>query len=358
MKTESRTSSNRWTAERANAWFSALPWPVGCNFIPSNAVNQLEMWQANSFDAALIQKELALAAGIGMNTVRVYLHDLAYEQDSDGFLERVNRYLEIASGLGIRTTFVLFDDCWLPNPAIGPQPAPVPGIHNSGWVQSPGLKAASSQKERPRLENYVRTVISAFARDRRVLMWDVYNEIGNIFLLTLARPWYAKWLPLIVKFIRFQTLLPATMKLCYDAFSWTRDIGPDQPLTAGVYFPNRRLNPRLIELSDVITFHNYENADSLQRQIQELKIYGRPLICTEYMARTSGSSIQTHLPIFKRENVGCYNWGLVNGKTQTIYSWDDPGGADRTGIWFHDLFHGDGRPYSDSEIHTLRELTR
>ncbi len=347
----------RWPADRANAWYASLPWIVGCNFIPSSAINQLEMWQAETFDPVTIQTELTLARGLGMNAVRVYLHDLAFAADPRGFLDRVAKFLHIASSLDLKTLFVLFDDCWLPSPTSGPQPSPVPGVHNSGWVQSPGIKAATSPSERPRLARYVRSVLEAFGRDKRVMMWDIYNELGNIFLLTLPRPWYIKWPLLLAQFPRFELFLPATMPLCLDAFAWARDAAPEQPLTSSVYFPNPRLNSRLLELSDVITFHNYQDAESLKRQLKNLRETGRPLICTEWLARTASSRVETHLPIFQRERVGCFNWGLVRGKTQTIYSWDDPGGADRNGVWFHDLLHEDGRPYSESEAETFRLLT-
>lgn len=346
----------RWPAEKANAWYADLPWIVGCNFIPSNAINQLEMWQADTFDPGTIQRELGFARDLGMNAVRVYLHDLAFASDPNGFLDRMEKFLQIASSLGIRTLFVIFDDCWLPGPAPGRQPAPIPGVHNSGWVQSPGVKAAAALSERPRLERYVRSVLAAFGKDQRVLMWDIYNELGNIFLLTLRRPWYVKWPLLLAQFPRFELFLPAAMSLCVDAFGWARDAAPDQPLTTSVYFPNPRLNRQLLLLSDVITFHNYEKAESLEKQIRKLRATGRPLICTEWLARTASSCVESHLPIFKRERVGCFNWGLVSGKTQTIYSWDNPGVTDP--VWFHDLLHADGQPYSESEAAAFRSLTQ
>lgn len=350
-------SDRRWSTSRAKSWYEDQPWIVGCNFIPSYAVNQLEMWQAETFDLETVKRELGFAAGLGMNTVRVYLHDLAYAQDSKGFLERMERFLEAADSYGIRVIFVIFDDCWNPDPQPGKQNSPIPGIHNSQWVQSPGLRATVSLSERSRLETYVRAVVSAFAHDRRILLWDLYNEIGNIFLLDLPRPWYSKWPRLIYKFARFHLRLPSSMPLCLDTFSWVRDINPDQPLSCGVYFPNKKLNEMLLDLSDVITFHNYEDVNSLEKQIANLKKMERPLICTEWMARTRGSLVETHLRIFKNEKVGCCNWGLVSGKTQTIYSWDDPSGADRTGVWFHDLFFPDGRPYSEAEAEIFRALT-
>ena len=89
-----------------------------------------------------------------------------------------------------------------------------------------------------------------------------------------------------------------------------------------------------------------------------LKKLGRPLVCTEYMARTQNSRFATHLPIFKEENVGCYNWGLVSGKTQTIFPWGSPKGAAEPKLWFHDIFHKDGRPYDEAEVALIRKLTR
>ena len=131
-------AGERWPVEKAQAWYAQQPWLVGCDFIPSTAINQLEMWQADTFDPDTIDKELGWAEGIGLNVVRVYLHDLAYAQDPAGFLERMDRFLEIAQRHGIRALFVIFDDCWLADPKPGKQPEPWPGVHNSGWGREPG----------------------------------------------------------------------------------------------------------------------------------------------------------------------------------------------------------------------------
>jgi hypothetical protein len=53
--------SSRWSEAAANAWYSKQPWLVGSNYIPSNAVNQLEMWQADTFDPARIDTKLGWA---------------------------------------------------------------------------------------------------------------------------------------------------------------------------------------------------------------------------------------------------------------------------------------------------------
>lgn len=323
-------SRYRWSAERANRWYKSIPWPIGCNFIPSTAINQLEMWQADTFDPETIDRELGWAAAIGFNTVRVYLHDLLWRADADGLRDRMDSYLAIAARHGISTIFVLFDDCWNKEPRLGPQPAPQPGIHNSGWVQSPGEALVLDPTAWPRLEKYVTEVVSAFAGDTRVLMWDLYNEPGN------------------------RDLGSASLPLLRLAFAWAREGEPSQPLTSGVWSGFLPVAEFQLQASDVITFHNYNDAASLEQQIKELRAYGRPLICTEYMARTRGSRFETHLPIFKRENVGAINWGLVAGKTNTKYQWGAPLPGHEPEVWFHEVFREDGSPYREQEIAVIK----
>jgi hypothetical protein len=334
---------SQWSIDEANDWYSHQPWLVGCNFIPSTAINQLEMWQAETFDAAMINRELSWAASIGFNTVRTFLHDLAWEVDPNGFKRRLDRFLDIASRHGIRPLLVFFDDCWNSNPQVGPQPAPKPGIHNSGWVQSPGVDIVNRGPSAwGRLERYVKDIISSFADDERILMLDLYNEPGN------------------------SSSGEKSLPLLKSIFEWARTVNPSQPLTAGVWYDNEQLNEFQLAASDVITFHNYQPADHLEREIANLKLYKRPVICTEWMARTRGSLVSTNLPIFAREKVGCINWGLVSGKTNTIYPWQNlmdtasalqrEHGREKM-IWFHDLFGVDGTPYDQDEIQLFKKYT-
>jgi len=322
----------RWSAEKADRWYDRQPWLVGCNFIPSTAVNQLEMWQSATFDADTIDRELGWAAGVGFNTVRTYLHDLAWQADPEGFKRRVGTFLSIAARHGIRPMLVIFDDCWNADPKAGPQPAPIPGVHNSRWLQSPGKAVVNDPGRWDRLQRYVADVVGTLARDERVLAWDLYNEPGNSGQGT-------KSLPLLKK-----------------ALAWARAAGPSQPLTVGVWHGNEVLNRFQLAASDVITFHNYHDAESLKQQIAHLKTFGRPVICTEWMRRP-GSTVGTHLPIFKAEGVGCYMWGLVAGKTQTIYPWGSKQGSPEPERWFHDLLRPDGSPHRPTEVDLLRRLT-
>ncbi len=329
--------NQRWSIEKANEWYARQPWLVGCNFIPSSAINQLEMWQAESFDPITIERELGWAAGIGFNTVRTYLHDLAWEAAPSGFKQRIDQFLGIASAHGIRPILVIFDDCWNDDPQIGLQPAPKPGIHNSGWVQSPSISVVNSGPTAwGRLERYVTDILSTFANDERILLWDLYNEPGN------------------------SNNGDKTLPLLEAAFDWARAVNPSQPLSAGLWFDNQKLNEFQLAASDVITFHNYNPPENLEREIASLKQHGRPLICTEWMARTRGSLVRTNLEVFAREKVGCLNWGLVAGKTNTIYMWLSEGKPlvlTEPELWFHDLFRADGTPYDPAETALFKQLT-
>lgn len=347
-------AQTRWTEQQAHDWYKKQPWLVGANYIPANAINELEMWQADTFDPKQIDKELGWAASLGMNTMRVYLHDLLWQQDQAGYRKRIGQFLDIASKHGIRPMFVLFDSCWDPFPQLGKQRAPKPGIHNSGWVQSPGAKALQDPSQYPRLEAYVKGVVGAFANVGRVLAWDIWNEPDNPNRSSYARVEPKNKEELV------KGLLP-------KAFDWARAAKPSQPLTSGVWrgdwSSNEKLTPieRIqLDRSDVISFHNYEDPSSFENRIHQLQRYKRPIICTEYMARGAKSTFQGSMPIAKKYNVAVYNWGLVAGKTQTNLPWDSWQKAyvgREPAVWFHEIFHTDGKPYKQDEVDFIRSMT-
>ena len=312
------------------------------------------MWQADSFDPTTIDRELGWAQGIGMNTMRVFLHNLLWQQDQEGFKKRIDIFLTIAARHHIRPIFVLFDSCWEPFPKLGPQHPPIPGVHNSGWVQAPGAAVLADPAQYPKLKEYVVGVVGAFAADPRILAWDVWNEPQEE-----SSTVYASGQP--------QSANDAVIKLVPQAFAWARSVHPSQPLTSGVYDgdwnsldampPMTRMQ---IEQSDVISFHNYGWPEEFEKAVIELQQFHRPLICTEYMARSAGSTIDTILPIAHKYRVGAINWGFVSGKSQTIYPWDSwkrPYVSDQPTVWFHDLFHPDGTPYREREVEIIRDLT-
>lgn len=350
-------SGARWSEERAARWHAEQPWFVGCNFTPSTAINQLEMWQADTFDPATIERELGFAADIGMNSVRVFLHDLAWHADPEGFKGRVDRFLALAWARGIHSMLVLFDDCWFP-PRAGPQPEPVPGVHNSGWAQSPGHGVVRDRTQWPRLEAYVRDVVGAFGRDERVCVFDLYNEPGNAFLPLASGATIRRLPAALARFARHFVLPSPTRALLRETFAWARACDPQQPLTAGLWAPNAWLNALQTEASDVISFHQYASGEKLGARIRELReAHRRPILCTEWMARPIGSRFHSHLPIFEEERVGCYCWGLVSGKTQTIHAWADAPGSPAPEVWHHDVLHPDGSPFDPSEVDALRRHT-
>jgi hypothetical protein len=323
--------TGRWSEKKSLEWFSQQPWRVGCNYIPRTAVNQLEMWQAETFDSATMDQELGWASALGMTTIRVYLHDLLWE-DSAGFLRRMNQFLGIAQKHGISPVFVFFDDCWNGEFKLGPQPSPKPRVHNSRWLQSPGVSRVEDSKEYPRLKAYVQGVLKAFGQDKRVLAWDLYNEPGA----SGSENKSAKLLKLV--------------------FEWAREAKPSQPLTSGVWSGNEEISNLQKGLSDIISFHHYDDAASLEKYIEPLKELGRPLICTEYMARPRKSLFETHLPLFKREGIWCFNWGFVSGKTNTIYGWNSQEEGEPK-VWFHDILRADGTAFSQTEVETIEKWT-
>jgi len=343
----------RWTRERARAWADSTGWLVGSNFAPCTAINQLEMWQAATFDPRTIDRELGWAESLGMNTMRVFLHNLLWTQDSIGFLNRMDQFLTIAQRHHIRPMFVLFDAVWDPMPHLGRQRAPIPHLHNSGWVQSPGAAILSDTARYEILKSYVQGVVGRFAKDRRVAAWDIFNEPDNT-----NRPAYIAYEP-----IHKQVLALSLMR---RAFAWARAMNPSQPLTAapwvGDYVDSTRMRPAtkfMLENSDVLTFHSYDDSATVEKLITALERYGRPIICSEYMARPRGSTFQSILPIFARRHVGAINWGFVSGKTQTIYPWDSWNNeyTAEPKVWFHDIFHPDGTAYDSAEVRLIHALT-
>jgi len=325
--------ANIWSVEKANSWYAKHKWINGANFIPSTAINQLEMWQADTFDPQTIDRELGYAEGIGFNAMRVFLHSVAWKEDPQGFKKRINQYLTVANKHHIQTIFVFFDDCWNANAKPGKQPDPKPDIHNSGWTQDPG-KPLVTDADFSQLKAYVNDVLTTFKHDKRILLWDLYNEPGNSN-----------------KNFKSSVLLT-------KVFAWAHAVNPDQPVSSGIWnWDLEGLNQIQFENSDVITYHCYDAPESHQKVVQLLKVSGRPVICTEYMARLRNSTFENTMPMLKKENVGAINWGLVSGKTNTIYAWDTPmpDGAEPK-LWFHDVFRKDGTPYKPEEAALIKQL--
>jgi hypothetical protein len=335
-----------WTPAQAHDWYARQPWMVGADYIPASAINQLEMWQAGTFDPRRIDTELGWAQDIGMNTMRVFLHDLLWQQDPAGFKGRIEEFLRLSSRHHIRVLFVLFDSCWEPQPSLGPQHPPIPGVHNSGWVQSPGITALRDRSQDARLEAYVEGIVGAFAEDPRIIGWDVWNEPSDS-----------------------KESLERVHELLPKVFAWARSANPAQPLTSGVFqegtWDTGRPTPveqvQLAE-SEVISFHDYHWPEVFERRATRLLALGRPVWCTEYLARGAGSTFDGSLPVGRRLHIAMINWGLVDGKTQTRLPWDSwtipyVNGREPV-VWHHEVFHADGTPYRQAEVDLIRRLAR
>jgi hypothetical protein len=345
-------AGQKWTKARAEAWGAKTPWLVGCNFIPSNASNPIEMWQAETFDPKTIDRELGWAESLGFNSVRVFLHNIPYEQDREGFLKRLDTFLELAEKHRIGVMFVLFDSVWNPFPKAGPQPTPKAHLHNAGWVQAPGIEVLKDPAKQDALEGYVKGVVGRFKTDTRVHVWDLINEPDN-----RNGSSYGKHEP--------ENKSELALALLKKSFAWARAEDPSQPLTSGVWIgeftPEKAsaMSRYQLEESDVITFHSYDPLPKLKVRVAELRAYGRPVICTEYMARPNGSRFDPILGYFKDEHIGAYNWGFVAGKTQTIYPWDSwqKTYTVEPEVWFHDIFRKDGSIYDEKEVRYIRKVT-
>ncbi|KAL6077839.1 1,4-beta-xylanase [Balamuthia mandrillaris] len=361
-----------WSVRKAQQWAEKTGWLVGCNYIPSTALNQLEMFQKATWDPLTIDRELALAQRLGFNSVRVFLHHLLWKPDDpreqEEFLQRLDQFLGIADRHHLRATLVLFDGCWDANPRPGKQRPPIPFVHNSGWLQSPGtdllLAFASSTAEQQLLESYVKGVVSRFANDSRVVLWDVFNEPDNP-----NRPSYLAYTP--------SNKAELALGLLRKAYSWIRDIAPVQPLTSGVWdllssasssspCSFLSLSPLVrfqLEQSDVISFHNYGPLKEVQAVVRTLMLCshpaGRPLLNTEFMARPMGSTFDPLLAWFKQHKIGAHSWGLVAGKTQAMMPWDSWWKVyqELPDVWFHDIFRADGTPFSPWEVEYIRNIT-
>ena len=323
-----------WSATKANEWYANQGWLVGSDFLPSSAINQLEMWQAATFDTVTINRELGWAEELGMHTMRVFLHDVVWKTDAIGFKKRINTFLGIADRHHIKPLFVFFDDCWNEEPRPGKQPEPRKGVHNSGWMRSPAKSIHIDSTQWYPLELYVKDILKTFKNDHRILLWDLYNEPAN-------------------SDYGFSSFV-----LLKHIFGWAWEIRPSQPLTAGVWFGDfPEINRYQLTHSDVISFHNYGDTNSLKQALDTLVKIGRPVICTEYMARKQNSLFITHLPIFKRYHVAAINWGFVSGKSNTIFPWGSKEGSEEPVIWFHDILRKDGTPFDSNETDFIKKIT-
>ena len=337
----------RWSTEKAEKWAEDKGWIVGCDYVTATAINQIEMWQEESFDPQTIDRELALAESLGFNTVRVFFSNLVYTADPKGFKKRFSLFLDICDRHGIRVLPTFWTNggkCV--NPHLGKQPEAIKGDHNSQWVMTPGAEYVNNPSKWDELEKMVKDIVRTYRNDGRILMWCLYNEPENL-----------------------RRGVKTSVPLMEATFRWARSCKPSQPLTAPVWREVGVKGTSLpeatfaLENSDVISFHCYSNGKILEKMILSFKPYGRPMVCTEYMRRPI-STFEEAMPIFKKYNVGAINFGLTAGKCNFNYPWNK---VDKDGksipwesepeVWFHDIFRIDGTPWNAEEVRFIRKMT-
>ena len=356
----------RWSIEKINEWYEKQPWLRGCNFMGSDCANRIDQWQSLGFEERLItaDRELALAAETGMNTIRIILEYIVWRDEHDGFMERFERYLATAARHGISCMVVFGNDCMPPKTEgwrplqLGEQPCDW-GYHGGrknsqhGTFNIPGYHLLDEPEEAERHYQWVREIITRYKDDPRIIVWDLFNEPGNSNRGSMSLPHMKKF------------------------FEIAREIDPIQPLTVGIWaFPEPmtsvvNLRESLSEIqkyaldnSDLITYHCYGSLERNVAIIKALKKYGRPIVNTEWLARPLGNNVEEMYPLFYSNDIGCYMWGLVAGKYQTYEPWNgiwdryekDPNLNWDFTKWFHDLYRPALRPYNPKEIELMKRI--
>ena len=339
--------AERWSAEKANAWYADQPWLVGCVYMPSYAGTSVEIWGRDYFNPEVVDRELALCEELGFNAIRLFLCDLVWQDDPDGFMDRLEQTVALADRHGLRILMTFFTNGGtIKNPYLKPQPEAVPGVHNSVWMASPGRDVVNDPSRWGPIERYEKAVLKRYKDDPRIFAWCLYNEPEN-------------------------TKGFNTLPFLEAVFRWAREVNPSQPLTAPMWAtPDARsyvedISAFICAQSDIISFHSYESLEKCRRFVRYAQSFGRPVICSEWMARTRGSDYFSILPLFKEQKIGCFSYGLVNGKQQCHYPWNPVGDdgkpipfTEEPQVWFHDLYHPDLTPYSEAEIAFIKQTLK
>ena len=359
-----RKNMEKWSKEKAWEWYNSRPWMRGFNFVPSDCSGWVEMWQEynHAEKVETIRRELALAKQIGFNVIRQFLAFDVWLYQRESFLKNVEEFLSIAAENDIGVLFVLISDGGRPKkkPDFGEINAGVfhgsfavnarmiPGIFPCTDAPAPAPAAPAappaplySPVDEPELAEkfyqYVDDLASRYAKDERVIVWNIWNEPGNSNRGTLSVP---------------------HMKKAFEIF---RSYDPIQPLCTDVWrMPKSNILTEeetiAIELSDIISYHDYGSLDHSVRVIEFLRQYGRPMLNTEWLHRIQYNNVATHLPLYYNNNIGIFNWGFVNGKFRGNEPWEGCwrryAKGEKLDIykWQHDLLRPNYRPYDPEEI--------
>lgn len=328
----------RWPVAKAEEYMKPYGAIKGVNYVPSYCASYIEMW--HHFNEQVILKELRWAKKAGLNSLRIFVAACQWESRREIVKARLDQFLDYAKELGFSVMLTLQPNTYmLPGNDLGPEEDPFilkfrPGVHDGGWIYK-GAKIFDCNgqwvEDKEGIGAFVTDIVSCYKDDPRVAFWDLYNECheGNV----------------------------ALMEYC---FAKAREVNPMQPLTACW---------RAFEISDVTTFHCYvrphQEIDKEWPGIHEFNFEqeseralntGRPVLCTECLARTFGNDLDVILPHYSRDHIGFYIWGLVAGTAQYHFPWGWPEGSPEPRRWFHCIYYPDGTAFDDKEIELLRQF--
>ena len=352
--------NGQWTKEQAWEWYNALPWIRGCNFMSSDCCNRVDQWQEFGFEErmATTDRELAAAQELGFNSVRLILEFAVWDQEHDGFMKRLDRYLDCCYSHGITAMIVFGNDCGVPKsiytpPVLGQQSVDM-GYHG-GRIKTPHKSYGGDDMRynilddldiRARFYKMVRELVREYGHDPRVLVWNLFNEPGN-------------------------NRGDASLPYIKEIFAICREELPIQPLCTDVWRGMKdgkaltEVEQCGLDLSDIISYHNYNDYNSNIREIEEIRKIGRPAFNTEWLNRITKNNVAEMYPLFYLQKIGCYNWGFVAGKYQTYEPWEsiwqriekNPALISEYDVtkWQHDLLRPNLRPYDPAETQIIRQ---
>lgn len=261
----------------------------GANYVPSWASTSIGAWK--NYDPEQTDRELGYAERLRLNSVRVFLQYVAYEDDPAGFVRKLEDFVGRCDRRGIRPLFVLFDSCFGDEPSMAKIDSPT-------WVNNPGF---SRLGDRPALERYVRSVVAPFRGDPRVLGWDVMNEPMADFNHVTRAERDAIW-----DFVRH-----------FCAF--TKRIDPTHPITVGeavVEYLQKTAGH-----VDFLSVHSYAaDAEGFKQDLDLARRYGKssgkPVVVTECGNPGAGQKYEMVFDVLGKEKLGFYFWELMIGKIQ------------------------------------------
>ncbi len=263
----------------------------GANYVPSYASTSVGMWK--DFDPQVIDRELALARRLSLNSVRVFLPYVVYEDDPQTFLKHVERFVELSASHNIRPMFVLFDSCFGDEPSLDKADSPT-------WVNNPGYSRIGKEHW-PRIERYASDVVGSFRGDSRVLMWDIMNEPMADFAHVTRKERDAIW------------------EFCRHFCAFVKKHDPNKPITVGHAVVE--YIPKTIDLVDVASVHSYSPyAEWLDNDLDLAFTYadraGKPVIVSEFGNPGAGQPYEMALDVIERRKIGFYFWELMIAKVQ------------------------------------------